>query len=193
MSIRIERILFALLLALWAVVLVTMLIPEVAGARGVVHPEIESIQQGGSGIERHGYALPLYWAFGVAVISTFVALIAFGARKGKEIKRLVWALLLGGSAFVITWTWLILVYRGYMTETSHALIFGFPVPTAVMIFVVYPISMIFNLLFVIGFKHWVLSDEAAEAYERMVAEKRLGQLRTTARGEPKTEHPGKAR
>jgi hypothetical protein len=172
--VKLERILFGLVLAIWAVVLVAMLIPEPEHARGMVHPSFATMKHGGSGVERHAGVLWLGGAFGGLAIATFVTLMAFGSRRGDSLRGLGPRLVLGLAAYLGAWSWLVLAYRDYLTEPTHRLILGFPAPTAIMLYVLWPVSVVFNVLFVVGFKRWVFSDEDRERYERLVAEKRAG-------------------
>ncbi len=167
---KLERIVFALVLAISAVVLVTMLVPEGEHAQGLEHPSFATMRHGGSGVARHAGILWLGGAFGGLAITLFVALMAFGTRRGDSLRGLGPKLILGLVAYLAAWSWLVFAYRGYMNEPDHSLVLGFPLPTAIMLFVLWPVSIVFNLVFVVGVKHWVLSDQDHERYQQLVAQ-----------------------
>ncbi len=167
---KLDKILFAIVLATCAVVVALMLTPQVAGQTGVAHPSFETMRHGGDGAERHAGVLYLGWAFGMLTILSFVALIAFGARKAGGLRGLGWPLICGGTAYVGLWTWLVVAYRDYASEASPSLVAAFPLPTAIMMYALWPVPVVFSVLFVVGFNSWVYSEEDLEEYQRLLAE-----------------------
>jgi hypothetical protein len=188
---KLEKILFTILIAMAAVTLITMLIPEVEGSGGIPHPRYESMRHGGSGIERHGHLIWLHWTFGALAISFFVALMAFGARKGDSLRGFGRKLALGLAAFLAAWTFLVVAYRDYMLEATHKLYFGFPLPTAIMLYVLFPVSMVYVFFYLFGFEQWVLSNQDYTAYERLLAEKRASQNNHTDRSSGEEQPQGR--
>jgi hypothetical protein len=168
---KIEHLLLALLIAMWAVVLLIMVYPEVEGAGGAVHPQYSTMRQGGSGLDRHGDLMWANWAFGALAIVFFVALIGLGARTGGRLRGLRTPLFVSGIVYLAAWTWLVAAYEGYMRDGVRTLFLALPLPSAVMIYVLLPVSLVFTLLYVRGFSRWVLSDEDLASYERLLAER----------------------
>ena len=52
---------------------------------------------------------------------------------------------------------------------------GFPLPTAVMLYGIWGVPLIFVLFFVIRFDQWILKPEELERFETLLAEKRESQ------------------
>jgi hypothetical protein len=172
---KLDKILFATIVGMIGVVVALFLVPQVEGGNGVVHAEFSSMWHGGSGIARHGHVIWLGWLLGVASMVMFVVLMAFGARKGERLRGLGPPLLAGTAVYLGAWTWLCLAYADYLKEASHPLVAALPVPTAIMLYVLFPVSVVFNLFFVIGFKRWILSPEDFARYQRLLTEKRRRQ------------------
>jgi hypothetical protein len=173
---NLERTLLILIIILGIMSVVIMLQPEPEGAQGVDHPRISAMKHGGSGLDRHVRLLWLHWGFGVLTILVLVTLVALGARSRDKLRGLGGWLLVSGAGYVAAWTWLTMTYKEYMYDSSGALFLAFPAPTAVMMYIFLPVSLIFNVLYVAGFKRWVLSDDDLAAYEELVAARqaRLG-------------------
>ncbi len=166
---KLDKLVFGVVIAMCAVVVALTLVPEGGGA--VVHPEFSTMRHSGDGIDRHPLQLVVGWLFGVLMIVLFVALIAFGARQDERLRGLGRPLLYAGAAYVGVWSWLVVAYHEYLTEPLAPVFLGFPEPTAVMIYVLWPVSTVFNLYFVFGFRRWVLSDDDLAKYRRLVAER----------------------
>lgn len=169
---KLEKILFTLLIAMWIVTVITIQIPEVDGSRGTEHPTFANMSHGGSGIDRHAKVLWLNWAFGILTILILAVLIAFGARKKTALRGLERWLVMATIGCLFTWTWLVLSYRRYMTEDSHTLFVALPPPSAIMLYVLLPISVLFSIFYVVGFKRWILSDEDLADYEHLLARRK---------------------
>jgi hypothetical protein len=172
---KLDRIPMVILILMWAVVVAVMLLPEADDAYGVVHPEFSTMKHGGSGVDRHAQVLWHGWAFGALVMLTAVSLMAFGVGRNGRARGLGPRLGVAATVYLAIFTCLVVAYSGYMNETTHRLYLGFPAPTAIMLFLFLPFSTVFNSLFVIGFKRWVLSDEDAAEYQRLVSDRRRRQ------------------
>lgn len=159
-----DKVLFVAVLALCAVVTWIAFLPD-AGVGGVAHPEHSTMRHGGSG-DRHDGVLWVGWLFGVAMFGVFVALIAFGARH--RIRDIGPWLGLATAAVIGAWTWVVFAYRDYLGDPDPALYLALPAPTAIMIYLFWPLGGAFVLFFVLGFHRWVLSDDDFETYKRLV-------------------------
>jgi len=169
---KLDKILFAIVLALCAVVVALMLTPQVEGQTGTAHPSFETMRHGGAGAERHARVLWLGWGFGALSILSFVALIAFGARKAGGLRGLGWPLICGLAVYLGLWTWLVVAYRDYVSEAAHPLVAAFPLPTAIMLYALWPVPALFGVYFVAGFDAWIYSEDDLEEYRRLLARDR---------------------
>ncbi len=173
---RIERLLFgSVLLLLVLSVGIAWVVPESEGVGGYPHDEFASMRQGGSGAARHGGILALGWAFGVLTILNFVLLVGFGGRHDGRLGSFGWPLAVAFIAYAGVFSWIIAAYRQYLVDPGGPLVLGFPLPSALMLYVLYPVSMILNVYFAVGFRRWVLTEEDEARYRELVARRRRQQ------------------
>ena len=168
---KLDKVLFGIVLAMWGVVLAAMLLPDLQSG-GVVHPEFPSMRHGSSGSEQHAATLWLGWVFGTLTILYVGTSIAFGGRQRERLRGLGRPVLYALAVYLGVWTSLVITYRLYLGEEAHSLFLAFPAPTALMLYVLFPVSVVFNLYFVFGLKRWVLSDEDFAAYQRLLEQSR---------------------
>lgn len=165
---KLDKALFALVLALCALVGALMFVPDRPDYHGIVHPDLPSMLRGGPGAERHARVMGLAWVFGTLQIIFFTCLIAFGARKKQGLRGLGKPLLVGLAAYTAVWTSCLLTYRVYLTEPTHTLVLGLPLSTAIMAYGMWLTPTIYTFLFVFGFKRWYLSDQDLADYDRLM-------------------------
>ena len=169
---KLDKALFALVLALCALVGALMFVPDRADYHGITHPDFPGMLQGGHGAERQARVIALGWAFGVLQLVFFACLIAFGARKQQGLRGLGKPLLFGLAAHTAVWTLCVLAYRLYLTEPTHALVLGLPLYTAIMMYGMLFPPVIYTFLFVFGFKRWYLTDQDLATFDRLMESKR---------------------
>jgi hypothetical protein len=169
---KIEHGVLVVLVAMWAVALLLMVFPEVQGAGGVGHPKFETMEMAGSGVAHDDRTLWLGWVYGLCTLLTAVSLMALGARKRGQLGGLgpkFVAAALGPPAVLAA---IVLSYLGYVDDSAPRMFFGFPAPTAIMLYLFFPATIVFNLLYVWSFDRWFLSNDDMAAFERLVAERR---------------------
>ena len=182
--------LFAILLAMCAVVAATFFIGEVptedvvsektgetvqvARGHGFTHPEFKTMQSGGNGEMRHSRVLWLGWAFGMLQIAFFVCLLAFGGQKRGQLGPLGPPLIGGGILFAAIFTAMVYSYNNYMLEDQHAMVLSLPIPTAWMIYGVWPIPIVFMALYMFTFGSWTFREEDMTRLKSILAEHQNG-------------------
>ena len=106
------------------------------------------------------------------MILCFSALVHFGALRGQGREPLGWLLKLATLLYLGVWSWVIVAYHAWLGATSPELILALPKPTAILVYVFWPVSMLYVALFVLGFRRWVLTDEEEARYEELVRQAR---------------------
>ena len=155
------------LVLLIIVVVAIVLTPEVGDVGGADHERFQTMSRGGDGAERHDNVFWLGAAFGALTLSFCAALMALdGQRRGLGL-AVLGTLVLN----VAVWLWLLASYSSYLSGDEVSFVLALPGPTAILVYVLYPVSFGFNLLYVVGYKRWVLSDDDLEAYQRLVEER----------------------
>ncbi len=181
---RSYRLLFALLLALCAVVLFAATLDEVPSQRGMVHPDYETMQQGGAPEARHGSVLWLGWTYGALAIAFFVGLIDLSLAQGgaagpTSARRTIWVV---GAALELVFLALILSYRSFMLDPLQDTFLFFPKPTAWMMYGIWGLPMVFVLLYIFKFETWILTPEQEAAFAKLEASKDAERRQTAAEG-----------
>ncbi|MYB19063.1 MAG: hypothetical protein F4Y16_08775 [Holophagales bacterium] len=181
---RIPVAIFAILVVLCAVVLVLWTIDERPDSRGADHPVHETMRQGGSS-ERHDAVLPWGFLYGLLSIVLFVAVMALGLRRRGRLpagsRRALWS---GLALYALTFMLLVLSYRGYVEPgADHALFGSFPRPSAWMLYGIWPVPLLFALLYMWNFDRWVISEDEVAEFERLAAESKRQRGRDDAEGE----------
>ncbi|NKB89664.1 MAG: hypothetical protein GKS06_15715 [Acidobacteria bacterium] len=116
---------------------------------------------GGDG-SSHRAVLALGWAFGALQIALFAALILFGAgARGRE-RGLLRPLVGGSVVYLFVWTLVVAAYQGWLAGASGPSVLGFPLPTVLLIFAMWPLPVFYVYLYVRHFDRWVFNadDEA---------------------------------
>lgn len=169
---RPSNIVLALLLGVLALLVLSLAIawvmPEPEGVGGSRHPEYSTMQQGGSGAARHGSILGVGWAFGALSIVIFVLIIVFACRRPDQFRQAAPYFLASFLIYLAVFTWLVVAYSQHMDEPTARLYLGFPLSTAIMLYLFFPVSIAFNVLFVVGFRRWVLIEEDEARFEHLL-------------------------
>ena len=166
-SVSLHWVLFGLLLALCLVVGVALFLEEPPGSQGYGHGELSTMRQGGTG-ERHSQVLWLGVAFGVLQLLLFVGCLGFGlrgARGSSRAKRR--ALLLGGVLYLAVFMVLIFAYQDYLKDPTR-LFLSLPLPTAVMLWVLWPFPLYFVFVYSMKFEDWVFRKEDSQRFRELV-------------------------
>ncbi len=186
---KLPYLLFAILLAMWVTIVATFVIGEAPSAEvvsdqtgeisrtelghGFTHPKFATMQSGGSGAARHEPILWFGWAFGMLQIAFFMLLVAYGGQKGGRLGPLKIPILVGGILYAATFTAMVYTYQSYMLESSHRMFLSLPVPTAWMIYGVWPAPLVFMFLYMFTFDSWTFRAEDLTRFEEILAEKQI--------------------
>lgn len=141
---------------------------------GFEHPEYPTMQMGADGEARHSRILWVGWFFGASQIVLFIATLALGMRKNGGLGPIKAPLLAGGAVFAIIFTLMVLSYRDYMLGEDVSLFWGFPVPTAWMVYGIWIFPVFFVVLYMRAFGAWYLTDADCERFDALLAEAKRG-------------------
>lgn len=145
-------------------------IGEPDGAAGRAHPEIVGMRHGGDGVERTGPLLAIGAVFGLVQIGFFGLCFALGVRRRDGLGPWRRPLLLGLAAFAIVWGLLVASYVGYVEDPAGTpRVLGFPLPTAILLFGFWPLPVVFAVLYLRHFDHFLDATRLARFRERIEA------------------------
>ena len=166
-SVSLHWVLFGLLLALCLVVGVALFLEEPPDSQGYEHLDKRTMRQGGAG-ERHSQVLWLGAAFGVLQLLLFVGCLGFALRGDRGSTRAkTWALLGGGVLYLAVFLVLIVAYQDYLKDPTR-LFLSLPLPTAVMLWVLWPFPLYFVFVYSMKFEDWVFRKEDSQRFRELV-------------------------
>jgi hypothetical protein len=170
---RIAWLLFALVGAIAAVLLAAGLGDAVAQLQP--HPLHPTLLQATEGATRIAPVFGLGALFGALQIAFFGACFALGMRRRGSLGPIARPLALALVLYAVAFAGLLVSYRSFLADPSAPLVLGFPPPTAWMLFVLWPVPLVFLWIYLRHFDGWVV-DEAE--IERVLA---LGREHEAAR------------
>ena len=133
------------------------------------------------GVERHEPILPLAWAIGAVQILLFVALMLMGSRRREGVpKGLILPFALGSLAYVGVFTAVVWSYRSFARDPAPELWLALPLPTALMLYLLWPLPIFFAAYYVFGFRRFVLTEEDQATFQEMVLRRRAAEAATAA-------------
>lgn len=191
---RLIHVIYGLLLAILALLCWLMILPEPALVTGAAHPEFPGMNVGGNGAARLGGAVGAIGVLGGLVMLLMQALTMLGVSARRR-DAAFWVLMaVVACAAQGTWWAMYTGYLAFLATGETRFVFGFPEPTAWMLFGVWISGALFCLIYVIGFRRFVFSAEDEAAYEALRARSatpraepvRAGTAQATPeRGEPR--------
>ena len=153
------KLVFAIALALAAILVAALNWTERPQAPSVDHPEFAGMQQSGVDAEPDAATLWIGWSFGALQIGFFTAMLALGARSRRGLRGLGVPLIAASLVYLAIWSALVLAYRSQGNVEDPVLFLGFPAPTAWMLFALWPCPLIFTFYYVVGFDRWIATPE----------------------------------
>ena len=142
---------------------------------GQVHENIDTMLIGGSGAARGAHLWGLSFVFGALILAMFVCCILLGLRRNGAIGPAGKLVIAGAALYFLAYAALMLSYRQYMTEGSLETFGALPLPTAWMMYALWPVPFVFLGIFVLGFRRYIWDDESERAFQKLVADKRTAE------------------
>ena len=161
-------IIFILGLALCGILVLIGFAPSIDHAAGLAHPTFGGMRIGGDGAARIEPIKALAFTFQILVLAQFACFIALGVRVNRR-SPTFYTLLSG--CFLLTalvWWQLFSGHQNYLASGETQYILGFPAATAWLIYGIWLSGMSFVALYVVGFKHYVWSDQNEKDFQKLV-------------------------
>ncbi len=167
-NMRLPWLILIMLLACCAILTIVFCLGRTPGGDGFTHPEYSTMRQGGDGVERLKGVHVFGWLFGILQFGLFTAFIAMGANKQGRLTALKKPILIGFLLNVLVFCVMMAVYFKYTRDGSSALFGSLPWPTALMMYGVWPIQLIFLFIYIWGFDRWIFTDKDMEKFRQIV-------------------------
>lgn len=167
---RIPQLLLGLVLASALLLAAAAWLATAPGTGASPHPEHPTLLVGEGAAARAPGVLVLGWAFGAVQIAFFGACFALGMRRAEGLGPLRGPLWAGLALYELLWTAVVLAYAAFARDPAGAGEWGgFPLPTALMLFGLWPFPVWFAVLYLRHFEGWVLDDAGLERFRARVA------------------------
>ena len=166
MTINPGKLILIAAIGLAVVIGIAFFIPELGVTGAQVHPRFSTMRQGGA--PHSSAVIWLGWVFGIVTLFLFFFVFSLGAARKNELRGLGKPFALIFTLTAATWTGIVVTYQGYISNPDQALLFGFPLPTGLVVFVFPPVMVLITVLFVVRFSKSILTDEDLEKYQQLL-------------------------
>lgn len=160
-----------------AILLLISLTPGVENAAGLSHPQLLGMRIGGAGAVRIAPIAILAFLFQTTVLAQFATFIAL-AVTAKRRSPVFYSFL--SLCFVFTigvWWRLFSGHQQYLATGETQYFLGFPVATAWAVYGVYLAGVSFIVLYVLGFKKFIWSDQDESEFQQLVNKNNTTQIK----------------
>ena len=148
---------------------IAFFVPELGLTGGQVHEKFTTIRQGG---EPHSSAVIWFgWIFGLIAQLLVFSLYSLGASRQNKLRGLGWPFIIVFTLTATVWTSIVVTYQDYVGNPDPALLFGLPLPTGLMVFVMPVAMLLISVIFVVRFPKSILTEEDLEKYQRLLDDK----------------------
>ena len=159
---RLPTLLFALALAIGAVIAVAVWGSGDPVPQSVAHPEHPTLLRATDGAERVAPVAALGVAFAALQVLFFGGCFALGLRRRGSLGPIAKPLGLGLALYGAVFALLLLAYRSFLADPAASLVLSFPRPTAVMLYGLWPVPLVFAWIYLRHFDDWVMDEEEVE-------------------------------
>ena len=165
-NIKFGKFILIAAIGLAIVIGIAFFVPELGDTRGHVHAQFETMRQGGA---PHSTAVIwLGWAFGIIAQILVFSLFSLGTARRNKLRGLGKPFVLIFTLTAAVWTGIVVTYQDYIGNPDPALLFGIPLPTALVIFVMPLAMLLVPILFVVRFPKSILTEEDLEKYKQLL-------------------------
>ena len=164
--------LLAALVALWGVVIFAVVSPDDVYPGAVTHPQHKAMHVAGPAADFDGRILGAGTITGVLIISIFLLCLLLGSGKNGAKPQFVALVVVAGSLLIGVFLKMSSTIRDYLALPSPEIVGGFPIPTAWMVFGISMTPMLFLLIYVAGFRRWVMTEDDRKQLETLVAQQK---------------------
>lgn len=166
---RLIHVILLLLVAIGVLLVGLLFAGGPDNATGQAHATIAGMSSGGDGLARLGGMGWMMFLLQILALLLIYALIALGVAERNR-TRTFWVLLgLGAALSIAIWCGLYLSYVRLLETGEMQLLFGYPLPTAFMLFGVFLGGSYLCVFYIWGFKRFIYTEADEAAYESLRA------------------------
>ena len=170
---RLIHVILGLLLLVAGAFCVALLVEEPSASQGMEHPRIKKMKVGGDGEGRMKHVGVVTFVLHSGTLTLCAALMALGVAPRRRTRGFWIAMGFATLACLLVWMRLFLNYLGFLGTGEARMVFGFPEPSAWLVYGVWGSAALFSVLYVVGFRRYVFTREDEEAFDELVRETRM--------------------
>ena len=161
-------VIFATVLVMAGILIAICLAETVPNAAGMPHPEFNGMQAGGDGAARLQYIGGLAFAFQCLLLLLIVCLCALGVAEQRRTAEF-WAYIGGTLLFsLFAWWQMYSGHQAFLQTGTTGYFMGFPTATAWQVFGTWLGAIPLILLYSLGFRKFIFTDEDEDRYEDLL-------------------------
>ena len=169
---RLIHLLLAIVVLMGLLLLAIALAEPAANGGGITHPDFAGMQAGGDGAARMEYIGSYAFLFHCLLLALIAALCVLGVSRQRRTPRF---LAIVSLSLLFTWYIAWQMYSGHQDflasgETGYFL--GFPTATAWAVYGTWLGAIPLIVLYCVGFRRYVFSDEDKAKYQQLLETKK---------------------
>jgi len=165
--------LYAVICIFLVIILLLFTSTPPAFVTGQPHPKFATMLTGGDSLSSQSYTKLLGFLFGLCTAVSLCVFLVFGAIKKNSLKGIRPWLLMSSLVYCLAFTLTYFSDVKYV-QTGHTdFFFGWPLPTAWMIYVMWFAPICFVLIYILSFRKWILTFEDEERFQELVAQRNM--------------------
>jgi len=164
--------LLATLVVLWGVIIFAVVSPADVYPGAATHPQHKAMHVAGPATDFDAKMLGSGTMAGVLIISIFLLCLLLGSGKNGATPQFITIVVVASSLLIGVFLKMSSTIRDYIAAPSPEIAGGFPTPTAWMVFGISMTPMVFLLIYVAGFRRWVMTDDDRKQLEALVAQQK---------------------
>ena len=173
---KITHLLFCFLVLMGTAFIGICCFEQIPGEQGMSHPAYpeNTMMQTPEDSEPHPWLVFMTGAFGF-LTALFAGVSLLLGLKPHHRSGPVGRWLVLATVVYATLLGLVVAIDWYTSADGMNSIFGFPISTAMMLFVLGPFPFVFVSLYAINFPNWIMSPEDEQDFHKLVAKRRQQQ------------------
>ncbi len=166
------------LIGMCIVVGLLFVIAEPAGGHGSAHEQFEStMYKGATGGDRLADVRWLGLGFALLQAVFFVTSLLLGTKQRGPLMAWFAA---GGLLYLAAFVALVVAESMYVEGSARQIVMGLPLPTAIMVYAIGGIPVLFSLIYVWQFDRWILKPEDLQRIESLAQQQRQARMQEEA-------------
>jgi hypothetical protein len=166
---KLSWIVLGILLTLCGILAALFIIGEAPEKISSPHPDYPDMLQGNPGIETQSHIKYLGYALGIVQFSFFAALILLCLNKQGRLKTFSKPILIATALCTTAIVLTMIAYWVFARDGSTSLFGAFPLPTALMLYALWPTQIIFVAIYVIYYDKAIFTPADNEKFQAILA------------------------